>query len=336
MRIWQPGKSTDRWGQGLLNPCSQRSVAEPSGWLRHGAGRAQRAGTARLLASVFPEARSSPQKSLCCVSTAGNLEMCRESEAPWETTVLRPGATARVRCQKRWDSLCCPCHSPGVLRSHKHPHSPGQHPETTPACTSPWLLLEALPGDVPGTQEPSRGRPCRACAFTAKQVKKVLSPRSGLAPAAPGRPDSAGTLPGTKDGVQGPHPERSVPGQCHGAAPCPQGGRTSAGEPACLLRRTGARGSPFPWLPNPSCPRLKPAQAGQHPAHGTSGRVTAVGSAQRRRFRGRFAPNACWLPRPRPSRMSCTMAQLQQQKVDVDLAAALGIHRLPAGHVRCE
>lgn len=146
------------------------------------------------------------------------------------------------------------------------PCPPEQHPEITPMCTSLWLQLEGLPGDVPGTQEPSRGMPCRACAFAAKQVKKVLSPRSGLAPAAPGSPGSAGTLPGTKDGAQGPHPERSVPGWCHKAALCPQGGRPRAGEPAPLLGGTGARSSPFPWPPHT-----------QLPMPGTLGRVTGVG-----------------------------------------------------------
>lgn len=121
--------------------------------------------------------------------------------------------------------------------------------------------------------------PCRACAFAAKQVKKVLSPRSGLAPAAPGSPGSAGTLPGTKDGAQGPHPERSVPGWCHKAALCPQGGRPRAGEPAPLLGGTGARSSPFPWPPHT-----------QLPMPGILGRVTGVGRAQRLPFWGVLLP----------------------------------------------
>lgn len=48
-------------------------------------------------------------------------------------------------------------------------------------------------------------------------------------------------------------------------------------------------------------------------------------------FKGDFAPNACWLPQKCPSRMSCTIAPLQQQRVCVDLAVALGSRRLPAG-----
>lgn len=61
------------------------------------------------------------------------------------------------------------------------------------------------------------------------------------------------------------------------------------------------------------------------------GQQWAWGTARQHSFHGHFAPNACWLPQTHPSRMSCTIAPFQQQRVRVDFAVALGSRRLPAG-----